>query len=136
MNGKSYLGNAISYPPELKEKGEITVMVSDEQNIWQSLQILLGTTPGERVHRFNYGCSIHQYAFEIMDITTETIMKELIEKAIILFEPRISLNKISFDIRQYDGVILIRLDFTIRQTNQRSNMVYPFYLSEGTDVIV
>lgn len=135
MSDKSFLGTAISYPLELKETTEVTVMVSDEQNIWQSLQILLSTTPGERVHRFDYGCPIHQYVFELMNTTTQTIIKELIERAIILFEPRISLNKVSFDIKQLEGVMLIELDYTIRKTNRRSNMVYPFYLREGTDII-
>lgn len=135
MKDKSFLGEGWNFPPEFGKDGT-TIMVSDEDDIRQSLHMLLSTTPGERVHRYDYGCPIRQYAFELMDVTTMTIMREIIERAIILFEPRISLNKVSFDMEQKEGVILIELDYTIRQTNRRSNMVYPFYLNEGTEITI
>ncbi len=134
MNNQSFLGKGWSFPPEFKKDGVPTVMISEEENIRQSLQTLMSTTPGERIHRYDYGCPIKQYAFEIMDVTTQTIMRELIERSVILFESRISLNKVSFDIKPEGGMIWIHLDYTIRQTNRRSNMVYPFYLNEGTEI--
>ncbi len=134
MKNKSFLGVGWNFPPGFKENPEATAMVSDEENIRQSLWTLLSTSPGERVHRYDYGCPIRKYVFSPMDVTTRTLLKEQIEKSIILFEPRIMLDSISFDAKQETGVLLIQLDYTIRQTNRRSNMVYPFYLNEGTDL--
>jgi Phage baseplate assembly protein W len=103
-------------------------MVSDEDNIRQSLFTLLCTSPGERVQCYDYGCSIHHYVFEKMDIETQTFFKEQIHKSIILFETRIILESVIFDTEQEPGALLITLNYIIRKTNRRSNMVYPFYL--------
>ena len=134
MDNYSYLGNAWNYPPRLDSENEKTVMVAKEENIRQSLWTLLSTSPGERVHRFDYGCPIRKYLFEKIDTTIRTLIREEIEKSIILFEPRIALNAVMIEIDQHEGVMTINLDYTVRQTNRRSNMVYPFYLNEGTDL--
>ena len=134
MEKNSYLGKAWAYPPRLDAENRMAVMVEKEENIRQSLWTLLSTSPGERVHRYDYGCPIRKYVFETMDTTTQTLIKEEIEKSIILFEPRISLNAITLDMNRREGIMKIKLDYTVRQTNRRSNMVYPFYLNEGTDL--
>lgn len=134
MEKNSYLGKAWSYPPRLDAENRMTVMAEKEENIRQSLWTLLSTSPGERVHRYDYGCPIRKYVFETMDATTKTLIREEIEKSVILFEPRITLNAVTLDLDQKEGVMRINLDYTVRQTNRRSNMVYPFYLNEGTDL--
>lgn len=134
MEKNSYLGKAWAYPPRLDAENKMTVMVEKEENIRQSLWTLLSTSPGERVHHYDYGCPIRKYIFENMDTTTQTLIKEEIEKSIILFEPRISLIAVTLDLDDKEGIMRINLDYTVRQTNRRSNMVYPFYLNEGTDL--
>lgn len=133
MDIQSFLGIGWRFPVDFENKDR--TMTEGEDNIRQSLWILLSTSPGERIHRFGYGCNIRKYAFEKMDVTTQTLLKEQIERSIILFEPRIILNTITFDMEQQEGVLFIDIDYTVRQTNRRSNMVYPFYLNEGTDLI-
>lgn len=135
MGKKTFLGRGWSFPPEFKQGVEVTVMSADEENIQQSLWILFGTTPGERVHQYDYGCPIRNYVFEKMDTTTQTLLAEQIKRSIILFEPRITLENLTLDMEQEKGILYIELEYTIRQTNKRSNMVYPFYLNEGTDII-
>lgn len=71
-----------------------------------------------------------------MDTTTQTLLREEIERAIILFEPRIEINSVTFQMEQAQGILHINLDYTIRQTNRRTNMVYPFYMKEGTDLML
>lgn len=134
MKNKSFLGIGWDFPPTFRKDANATSMVINEENIRQSLMVLLSTSPGERVHRYDYGCAIRKYAFEKMDVTTQTLLKDQIQKSIILFEPRIILNSISFDTEQQNGVLFISINYTIRQTNRRSNIVYPFYLNEGTDL--
>ncbi len=136
MKQKTFLGNGWNYPPIFQENKDVTEMVADEENIRQSLWILLSTSPGERVHRYDYGCPLRKYNFELMDTTTQTLLKEEIMKAIILFEPRVEIIGVRFDLLQKEGVLQIHLDYTIRRTNRRTNMVYPFYLNEGTDLFI
>jgi len=132
----SFLGIGWASPPGLNRNGQPTRMVSDEENIRQSLRTLLSTSPGERVHRYDYGCAIRQYAFEVMDLTTQTLLRDEIERAVVMFEPRVALNRVDFEIDSVEGILNILLDYTVRQTNRRTNMVYPFYLNEGTDLIL
>lgn len=135
MKPKSFLGTGWSFPPYFSKKNGQTEMVSDSEDIKQSLMILLSTIPGERVHRPQYGCGIHKVVYEKMNSSSMTLLKHMIEKAIILFEPRIQLNDIKFNFEnEREGTLLIEIDYTIRLTNTRSNMVYPFYLREGTNV--
>lgn len=134
MKHNTFLGRGWNFPPEFKQGAEITLMSSDEENIRQSLWILLSTTPGERVHQYDYGCPLRNYVFESLDTVTQTLLTEDIKKCIVLFEPRIILDSVLFELKQIEGVLQIRLEYTICQTNKRSNMVYPFYLNEGTDL--
>ncbi len=134
MINKSYLGTGWAFPPRFV-KGSGVIMVSDEEDIRESLQILFSTSPGERIFRFNYGCNIRQWVFEEMSLSTKTLIIECIKEAILYFEPRVEVEKIVLEIKDVlNGILWINLDYKIRQTNSRSNMVYPFYFKEGTNL--
>lgn len=135
MDDKAFLGKGWSFPPEFRKKNNTTSMVKEEEDIRQSLYILLETTPGERIHRYDFGCGIKKFAYEAMTITTQTLMQDIIRQAILNFEPRIILNTIHFNMEQAaEGIMYIELDYIVRTTNNRSNLVYPFYLREGTNI--
>ena len=70
---------------------------------------------------------------EPLDTQTTVRMRADIARAITLFEPRIMLEEVSFEERADEGLLLILITYTIIRTNSRSNMVYPFYLNEGTN---
>lgn len=131
---KTFLGRGWSFPPAFDRDATSTRMAVYEEKIRQSLWTLLSTSPGERVHCYDYGCPIRRYAFEIMDISTQRLLRDEIERAIVMFEPRVNLNGVNFEVDDKKGILRITLDYTIRQTNRRTNMVYPFYLNEGTDL--
>lgn len=132
---KSFLGKGWTFPPEFRKSVQPTVLVEEEEDIRQSLEILMQTHPGERVHRYDYGCGIRQFVHEKMTLTAQTKMEDVISRAVLLFEPRVSLNEVRIDLEQADqGLLMIGLDYTVRSTNTRSNMVFPFYLREGTDL--
>lgn len=134
MEDKTFLGTGWNFPPEFDSTSGSTIMSSDEENICQSLHILFSTFPGERIGNYDYGCPIRKYAFEILDVTTQTLLEEDIRRSVLLYEPRIELDAVTFEVEQKKGILFIRLEYTIRHTNKRSNMVYPFYLNEGTDI--
>ena len=95
---RTFLGNGCSFPPELDKDGTPTRMSAYEENIRQSLWTLLSTSPGERVHRYDYGCPVRRYVFEIMDISTQTLLRDEIERAVVMFEPRVDLNRLDFEV--------------------------------------
>jgi Bacteriophage baseplate protein W len=128
----SFLGTGWSFPPTFTYGGKDVETVSAAEDVRQSLELLLGTQPGERVLLEDFGCDLHRFLFENVDQSVINSLTGLISDAILFHEPRIILNDL--DISESDteaGLLLIRIDYTIRATNSRYNMVYPFYLNEG-----
>ncbi len=110
-------------------------MVSDLEDIEQSLRILLSTRKGERLMRPTYGCGIHQLVFAPLHEATIAEIRGAVERAILFFEPRIRVDRIDvLTSEAAEGHLLIEIDYTVRATNTRSNMVYPFYFREGTQL--
>lgn len=132
---RSFLGRGWSFPPEFTKNNKKLLMVSEEQDIEESLKILLTTTPGERLMQPEYGCNLRLLVFEHFSLSEQTIAREMIRRAILFYESRIKVNDIKFNTDNlHDGYIQILIDYTIQATNTRFNMVYPYYLREGTGV--
>lgn len=132
---KSFLGTGWSFPPEFNKAAKDVKTVSEEDDILESLYILLSTSPGERIMQPTYGCGLRSMMFENITESTITEIKDIIERAILFFEPRITLNSIEIDTGEMNkGLLKIVLKYTVRTTNSRSNMVYPFYFQEGTSI--
>lgn len=132
---QAFLGIGWSFPPEFKENTKAVTMLTDEADIKSSLEILLSTKIGERIMQPKYGCNMDELLFNPLNRTLKTFVSELIRTAILYHEPRIDVEKI--DITQGDdlsGELLVLIDFKVRATNSRINMVYPFYKQEGTDL--
>src|SRR5438270_5139000 len=131
----SFLGTGWSFPPTFDTTANSVIMTSDEADIQVSLQILLATRKGERVMVPGYGCNLDEMLFEPLTTTFKTYIKDLINTAILYYEPRISVDKIDLDdTGEVEGRILISIDYTVRSTNSRFNFVYPFYKNEGTEL--
>ena len=130
---ETFLGVGWGFPPTFSLRGKSAVMVSAEEDIRQSLHILMTTTPGERVMQPNYGCDLRHLVFEVINQSTATDIKDTIERAVRLYEARVTLEDVSIDTSDWiDGVLKVRLVYTIIQTNTRNNLVFPLYLLEGT----
>jgi phage baseplate assembly protein W len=127
---KSFLGVGWSFPPAFDNVGAEVQMLKGEDDIQSSLQVLLATRLGERVMQPLFGCNLDAMMFELLDTTLKTEMRDLIQKAILYFEPRVNVDKIDLESANTDGLILITVNYTVRSTNTRGNLVFPFYLSE------
>ncbi len=131
----SFIGVGWSFPPQFGNRNRAVQMVSGEADIQQSLAILFATSPGERVMHPNFGCRLKHLVFQPMDIALIEQIKKMIEDAILFFEPRIVLESIEVTPQDYEqGMVKIYLSYRIRGTNTRTNMVFPFYLREGTSL--
>jgi hypothetical protein len=133
MADQSFLGTGWNFPPTFTRGGAEVEMASGTEDIHQSLQILLSTQLGERIMQDTFGCDLNVVLFEEMDQGLVNTLTNLISDAILYHEPRISLDNL--DVSESDnqqGLLLIRLEYTVRSTNSRFNMVYPFYINEAS----
>jgi uncharacterized protein len=131
----SYLGTGWSFPPKfVLETGEVA-MTSDIADIEASLKILFGTSLGERFLNPRYGLKMQELLFEPMSTTIKTLVKDRIRIAILLYEPRINLLSLELDTpEQNEGQINLMLEYEVRATNSRFNLVYPFHPMFGPSV--
>ncbi|MGB1278123.1 MAG: GPW/gp25 family protein, partial [Nannocystaceae bacterium] len=103
------------------------------EDIHESLQVILTTYAGERVMQPNFGCSLDRLLFEELDQSLANQITATITDAILYHEPRIILDRVSVDDSTgVDGLLHIVVAYTVRATNSRYNMVFPFYLNEAT----
>ena len=109
-------------------------MVSEEEDIVQSLEIILSTRPNERIMQPDFGCDLSQFLFEELSQSLITGIRGIITDAILYHEPRIDLDNIDINESQKEGLLLISITYTVRTTNSRFNLVYPFYLNEAQTV--
>lgn len=133
MNNNSFLGRGWTFPPVFQNKKGSVEMVSDEEDITQSLKIILSTRRGERLTNPYFGCAMHDYLFNPIDQTTKFMIKDAIKSAILEYESRIILEEVNIDLsEQLEGTVNVELVYLIRKINVRSNVVFPFYKLEGT----
>ncbi|MFT7265139.1 MAG: phage baseplate assembly protein W [Halioglobus sp.] len=131
-DSNAFFGAGWSFPPSFSASGRDVHLVSGQEDIEQSLAILLATQRDERVMQEDFGCNLNEFLFAEISQGLSGRICDLVECAILHHEPRIILN--SVDISDSDaeaGMLLISIDYTIRTTNSRFNMVYPFYLNEA-----
>ena len=134
MADEQFLGLGWAFPPAFDNQGQSLRMVKAEQDIQESLGILLSTATGERVMRPNFGWRREALTFDPLSTTFAASLKHEIETAILYFEPRIDVNKITFEANEpNEGIVSIRVDYTVRATNTRNNLVFPFYLDEANN---
>ncbi len=132
---QSFLGKGWSFPPAFDKVNHQVRMVSDAADIAESIRIILSTTPGERLMQPQFGCNLKRLAFEPVDSSFVAELNHLIYHALLDYEPRV--NFISAEVTEQDepkGIIRITIHYSIISTNTRHNIVFPFYLLEGTNV--
>lgn len=131
---KAFLGRGWAFPPEFDAITRSVCMVEQEEDIWQSLQILFSTSIRERVLQIDYGCNLEDYVFTPMNISLLAYLEDLIKRNIALHEARIKLERLEIIPSEPEGRLDITVSYIVRSTNTRFNRVYPFYYQEGTNV--
>jgi phage baseplate assembly protein W len=130
---KSFLGTGWSFPPTFSRQSYSVEMVSDERDIRQSLWILFSTSAGERVMMPEYGSRLWQMVFRNITTTLMTQLEDIVRQAVLYWEARIDVDDVTVQPdASIDGLVLINVSYTIRQTNSRNNLVFPFHLREKT----
>lgn len=132
----SFLGTGWSFPPTFNQETAAVELVSDAEDVRQSLEIILSTQPGERIMHPDFGCELNQFLFEEITQGLITGIKGIIADAILYHEPRIDLEEIEIsESDDWEGLLFISIHYLLRTTNSRFNLVYPFYLKETANLI-
>ena len=124
----SFLGTGWKFPLELDTNGGIA-MASDEASIRQSIWLILSTAPGERVMRPDFGCGIHDLVFAPNTAGTAGQIINEVREALTRWEPRIDVLAVdAIPDENQPNLLRIAISYQVRTTNNRFNLVYPFYL--------
>ena len=131
-----FLGRGWSFPVAVDDDGRIALTESDD-SIRQSIWSILSTGPGERVMRPDFGCALQDLVFGVNDAATAAEVSAAVREALAIWEPRVDV----IDVVATPGVVtadpdaaevlLVAIDYEVRATNSRFNLVYPFYVEEG-----
>ena len=130
---KEFLGRGWAMPVALDPTTGFVAFAEYEEDIRQSIRIIVETAPGERVMRPDFGCGIHDLVFASPDSGTIQRVQSVIQDALRKYEARIEVLGVlvQYDPQASDGRLWIEVEYRIRKTNQLGNFVFPFYFSEG-----
>ncbi len=113
------------------EDGEIASS-EGENSIKESIKIILGTAKGERVMRPDFGCDINEIVFAPINTSTGTLIDFHIREALLIWEPRIDLLNVHVSPDENEkNKLVINIEYMVKASNTKSNLVYPFYLESG-----
>jgi phage baseplate assembly protein W len=124
----AFTGRGISFPMRVDHTGGIA-MAEGPEGIERSLRVVLVTAPGERLMRPQFGCRIWDLLFEPINANTLGLMAQAVRDAVAQWEPRVDLENVEVQVDENDAALVhIHLTYRIRSTNDRRNLVYPFYV--------
>jgi phage baseplate assembly protein W len=128
---RAFLGVGWAFPPKLDPDGTISEAIYEE-DIRQAIRIILGTNPGERVMRPDFGAGLNAFVFEPISTTTMTLIQNQVQTALVDWESRIEVHEVVVQSAPNEAMkLLIDITYRVRVTNAVANLVYPFYLQEG-----
>jgi phage baseplate assembly protein W len=126
-----FIGRGWHFPVRLDPRGSLN-LVGGEEKIRQSIQIILGTAPGERQMRPGFGCGVHDLVFQPNTSALRALVVDKVRTALTMWEPRIDVVNVSAETSlEGRNYLVVRIGYRIRSNNAFHNMVYPFFLNEG-----
>ena len=127
MSGADFVGQGWSWPAGVGHRGGIA-LVSGDTELGQAIRLILGTALGERPMRPEFGCGIHDLVFDPSDSTLAGLVAHEVRASLLRWEPRVDVEdvQVTFD-PDRPGRALIDVSYAVRSTNDRRNLVVPFY---------
>lgn len=128
-NPNAYLGRGLAFPFQVNPRGEIA-LVDGTRDIEQSIRIILGTRPGERVMRPEFGCRAQELLFEPRDAATESLLQTYVMEALTRWEPRIEVTGVNVYVNEEsDSALFAEVLYYIKATHDERSIVHPFYVA-------
>ncbi len=134
QNAQKFLGNGLHFPLRVNARGQLA-LVSGAEDIEQSIRIILGTRPGERVMRPTFGCYAHDLLFEPRSAATASLMQEYVYQALRMWEPRIEVISVNITLDDVNlSALLAEIEYTIKATHDTRSIVYPFFIEDEPEI--
>jgi phage baseplate assembly protein W len=121
-----FIGRGFPFPLRIDERGSMA-LVSGIEELERSMTVVISTAPGERPFRPRFGCRIWELMFEPINEATMGLMEMYVEEALRMWEPRVDIDQILVEPASVEGAVMISVSYVVRSTNDRRNLVYPFY---------
>jgi phage baseplate assembly protein W len=130
LTGREFLGRGWRFPPRVDARGALA-WASGEDDVEQSVWIIVATGRNEREMRPTFGCGIHDVVFAPNSPATQARLAEQVRQALVDWEPRIEVVAVDVTAPTDPTVLLVEITYRIRATNTVHNLVYPLYIDEG-----
>ena len=128
---KEFLGTGVKFPPEIDKATGRFKTVSGDEAVKESIWIILFTQQTERFIRPTFGSDIMGYTFMDTNLTMLSILRQDITRTILEQEPRVMEVQVDTEFRERQGCVVVSVGYTVRNTNTRDNLVFPFYLDNA-----
>lgn len=129
----SFLGRGWKFPVQVDGQNGRVLVSEYEEDIIEAIRIIIMTRKGERVMRPDFGCEVHDHLFDVIDYTMLKQMEAKVQNALIYWEPRITDIEVTAETNpEHDNLVDIHIAYVVRTTNNPFNLVYPFYINEGS----
>ena len=133
MPTNRFLGTGMKFPPQINKATGRFMVSSEEESVKESVYLILMTQKTERFLRPDFGSSLMSYTFMDINITSVNMMIRSLTEQILTQEPRVQNVNITTDSQVRDGCLLVTIDYVIRNSNVRDNLVFPFYLNAAAE---
>src|ERR1700757_879155 len=122
------IGSGLSFPLQADQRG-VLALAHGVTDIEQAIRVILGTAPGERPMRPEFGCAVHDFVFDTIDAEMVGRVEAAVHQALARWEPRIEVTDLDFDLSEVEqGSLAITITYRVLATSQLYNLVYPFYV--------
>ena len=121
-----FIGRGFPFPLRIDERGSMA-LVGGIEELERSMSVVISTAPGERPFRPRFGCRIWELMFEPINEATMGLMEMYVEEALRMWEPRVDIEQVLVEPASVDGAVMVSISYVVRATNDRRNLVYPFY---------
>jgi len=122
------IGSGLAFPMHADQRGGLA-LARGVDDIEQAISLILGTAPGERPMRPEFGCAVHEVVFDSIDAAIIGKVHTAVHQALERWEPRIEVVDLDVEqSEQHAGTLLVDITYRVRATSGLHNLVYPFYV--------
>lgn len=122
------IGRGWAFPPRIGPSGGL-LLTNDRSELNEAIQIVLSTSPGQRVMRPSFGCRLQELVFAPNNSQTAAQARRFVEEALGMWEPRIEILDIQvFPNPDKRFELVIGILYEVRATRDQRTLVYPFFL--------
>ena len=121
IRDREFIGQGLAWPLQVTPRGEIA-LARGHHDIEQAIRIILGTMPGERVRRPEFGCRAYQLVFEPRNAATRSLLATYVQEALRRWEPRVEIISVNVE-HHADSALMVDIKYEIKDTHDERSIV-------------